>query len=71
MLNDNGFVSQNISGVRCFHDYMKRELDSESDYEDLLALEKQYCQTPPFSLLGRYLHIIATPHDICEAMDRD
>ena len=39
MLNDNGFVSQNISGVRCFHDYMKRELDSESDYEDLLALE--------------------------------
>ncbi|MFC3095531.1 methyltransferase domain-containing protein [Alteromonas sediminis] len=58
-----GFHCIQTSGIRCFYDYMKRPLVSEQEYQYLLALEKQYCQQAPFSLFGRYLHVLAKQPD--------
>lgn len=52
-----GVKVSKVSGIRCFHDYLKRAIASEEDYQDLLALEKKHCQQAPFRYLGKYLHL--------------
>lgn len=70
-LSKNNCECVQVAGVRCFFDYMKRPLHSDEEFEQLLILEKQYCLTPPFSLLGRYLHVLATPRDAHLQVDPD
>ncbi|WP_241973824.1 methyltransferase domain-containing protein [Aliidiomarina iranensis] len=43
------------SGVRCFHDYMRKP---DHDAEQLLALELQYRKQSPYRQLGRYQHLL-------------
>ena len=51
---------QHMAGIRCFHDYM-RDLDKQtSQYDALLALERQYGKTDPFMWLGKYFHVICS-----------
>lgn len=47
-----------ISGVRCFHDYLKDKQQQTTHYNQLLSLEKQYCRQEPYLWLGKYFHII-------------
>lgn len=45
------------SGVRCFHDYIKRE--SQADWlEELLEMELTYAHLEPYRSLGKYQHLI-------------
>ncbi|RDV26034.1 methyltransferase domain-containing protein [Alteromonas aestuariivivens] len=53
-----GFVVEQVTGIRCFHDYLKERLGSDEAFEQLLALERQYNRQPPFSWLGKYLHLM-------------
>lgn len=47
------------SGVRCFHDYVKRE--SQAGWlEDLLAMELKYAHLDPYRALGKYQHLLLT-----------
>jgi len=45
------------TGVRVLHDYMKSSEVAEQKFEQLLAMEKTYCQTEPYASLGRYTHL--------------
>ncbi len=53
-----GFKVHEKAGIRCFHDYMRDLTHQESKYDDLLALEKQYCKIAPYLWLGKYFHLI-------------
>jgi len=47
------------TGVRVIHDYMRHKQDQVEKFEDLLAMEQQYCRQEPFVSLGRYIHVMA------------
>ena len=36
------------TGVRVIHDYMRHKQDQVEKFEDLLAMEQQYCRQEPF-----------------------
>ncbi len=57
-LTSNGMVVEQITGIRCFHDYMKHKPADDIQFQQLLALEKQYCQQDPFRWLGKYVHLL-------------
>ncbi|MCW8092210.1 methyltransferase domain-containing protein [Alteromonas sp. ASW11-130] len=58
-----GLVVEQVTGVRCFHDYMKVKPDNEEQLQKLLELELQHCQQAPFKWLGKYVHLlIRKPH---------
>jgi S-adenosylmethionine-dependent methyltransferase len=44
------------TGVRVLHDYLKEREITEQKFDQLLAMEKQYCQQEPYASLGRYIH---------------
>ena len=44
------------TGVRCFHDYLRKPADALEHFEQLVELEMRYNQTEPFAALGRYQH---------------
>lgn len=47
------------TGVRVIHDYMRHKQDQVEKFDDLLAMELQYCRQEPFVSLGRYIHVMA------------
>ncbi len=47
-----------LSGIRVLYDWMPAEQSHASDYETILAIEKHYCQQPPYQLIGRYSHAL-------------
>lgn len=48
------------SGVRCFHDYMRDISKWDSDFDNILQMELQYCQQEPYASIGRYMHLLIT-----------
>lgn len=55
-----GFEICGKSGIRSFSDYIGNMKNmSEYNYDDLLALERQYCRQEPYLSLGRYIHVWA------------
>ena len=46
------------AGIRCFHDYLRDKRQQEENYEELLAMEKRYCQEEPYVWLGKYFHLV-------------
>lgn len=46
------------AGIRCFHDYLRDKTQQQSHYEQLLKMEKKYCQTEPYLWLGKYFHLV-------------
>lgn len=52
-----GFSIQGMRGIRCFHDYLRDKQMAESHYQELLALERQYCTMEPYMWLGKYFHL--------------
>ena len=43
--------------MRVLHDYMKSADFAYDNFEQLLAMEKEYCQYEPNASLGRYTHL--------------
>ncbi|QYN46610.1 methyltransferase domain-containing protein [Gilliamella sp. ESL0405] len=58
-LTDLNFTITNKIGIRVFHDYLINKSKSETHFDQLLALEKQYCQTEPYLSLARYILLTA------------
>ena len=47
------------SGVRVIHDYLKKSLPDNFDFQQLLEMELKYSRQQPYLSLGRYVHFIA------------
>lgn len=47
-----------VSGIRCFHDYLKDKSQQETEYQALKEMELKYCKQEPFLWLGKYFHIV-------------
>ena len=54
-----GFVIENKTGIRVFHDYLRDKPRQSERFDEILALEQQYCRQEPFLSLGRYIHVTA------------
>lgn len=48
-----------VSGVRCFSDYLSRELLESRSKEDLLKMEMTVCRGDPFVHMARYIHVVS------------
>lgn len=58
-LQDHGFTIQVHTGIRVFHDYIDEETLSQTDLNELIAVERKYCRAPTFRNMGRYIHLLA------------
>ncbi len=58
-IEEAGFTILGKSGVRTFHDYMQKTRPGDYTFEQVLALEQQFCRQEPFISLGRYIHVWA------------
>lgn len=58
-LTAQGFDVQYVSGIRVFHDYLRRQLPPQAKPELLVSLERRYMQQEPFWRLGRYILVHA------------
>jgi len=58
-LEECGFTLENKTGIRVFHDYLRDKSKQSERFDEVLALEKQYCHQEPFLSLGRYIHVTA------------
>ncbi|XKM13810.1 tRNA uridine 5-oxyacetic acid(34) methyltransferase CmoM [Orbaceae bacterium ac157xtp] len=47
------------TGIRVFHDYLVNKEKQQTRFDELLALEKQYCQQEPYINLARYIHVVS------------
>lgn len=47
------------TGVRVFHDYLVDKQKQQTRFDELLELEKQYCQQEPYVSFARYIHVIS------------
>lgn len=56
LLIDNGWLIQQRSGIRVFHDYMQPRFRDKIADDELVATELQYRNHPTLGPLGRYLH---------------
>ncbi|WFE69458.1 methyltransferase domain-containing protein [Thiomicrospira sp. R3] len=57
-----GFDIEVHTGIRVFHDYLQPDILAKSDLDELMALEYQYCRTPTYRDMGRYIHLLAKRH---------
>lgn len=58
-LNDLNFIIIQKTGIRIFHDYLINKNKVQTDFEQLLELEKQYCQNDVYLNIARYILITA------------
>lgn len=58
-LEDHGFTIGAHTGIRVFHDYIDEETLSQTDLNELMAVERKYCRAPTFRNMGRYIHLLA------------
>lgn len=59
-LEKNRFEVMQKTGIRCFADYVKRPIE-DAEFEQLFDLEVKYSQVEPFSRIGKYFHVLASP----------
>ena len=62
-LESNDYDIQVHTGIRVFHDYMTKEVLEESDIDELIKLEYEYCRHDVYKNMGRYIHILAQKKD--------
>lgn len=53
-----GLRLETWSGVRCFYDYMYRDVRKTVKLEEVLPLERQYSRLEPWRSLARYQHML-------------
>lgn len=54
-LIEQSFEITNKTGIRVFHDYLTNKSKAETHFDQLLEIEKQYCQREPYINLARYI----------------
>lgn len=57
-LQELGMTVETWSGVRCFYDYMYRDVRKQVDLQQVLPLERQYSRQEPWRSLARYQHML-------------
>ena len=57
-LPDLGLSLETWSGVRCFYDYMYRDVRKTSSLAEVIPLERQYSRLEPWRSLARYQHFM-------------
>ncbi len=57
-LPDLGLRLETWSGVRCFYDYMYRDVRKQAVMAEVLPLERQYSRLEPWRSLARYQHFL-------------
>lgn len=57
-LQNNDFEIKQQSGIRVFSDYLNSETRRQTNEQELLALELQYCRMPTYRDMGRYVHLL-------------
>lgn len=62
-LNDLDFVITQITGIRIFHDYLINKNKTQTNFDQLLELEKKYCQDDTYLNIARYLLVTAKNRD--------
>ncbi len=62
-LPDLGLSLETWSGVRCFYDYMYRDVRKTASLAEVIPLERQYSRMEPWRSLARYQHFICTKLD--------
>jgi len=55
----NAYVIKAHTGIRVFHDYMHEDVLKETNMEELMKLEYDYCRQETYRNRGRYVHILA------------
>lgn len=55
-----GLTLDTWSGVRCFYDYMYRDVRKQANLAEVLPLERAYSQLEPWRSLARYQHMLCT-----------
>lgn len=58
-LIEQNFEITNKTGIRVFHDYLTNKSKAETHFDQLLEIEKQYCQSEPYINLARYILVTA------------
>lgn len=59
VLSDCGFEIKMHTGIRVFHDYIRKDIKEKGDSAELLELEYRYCRLPTYRDMGRYVHLLA------------
>jgi S-adenosylmethionine-dependent methyltransferase len=54
-----GFRIMTHTGIRVFHDYLRKDVLEQSDGAELTELEYRYCRVPTYRDMGRYVHLLA------------
>jgi S-adenosylmethionine-dependent methyltransferase len=54
-----GFTIVNHTGIRVFHDYLRKDVLEQSDGDELVELENRYSRMPTYRDMGRYVHLLA------------
>jgi S-adenosylmethionine-dependent methyltransferase len=54
-----GFTIITHTGIRVFHDYLHKDILSQSPETQLFELEYRYCRMPTYRDMGRYIHLLA------------
>jgi 2-polyprenyl-3-methyl-5-hydroxy-6-metoxy-1,4-benzoquinol methylase len=63
MLDEAGFYSISVRGVRVACDYLSQHcLEQQDGWEAAYALEKELINRSPQKFLARFLHVLARPH---------
>lgn len=58
-LADLDFTLTQKTGIRVFHDYLVDKQKQQTRFDELLAIEKQFCRQEPYLSLARYIHVVA------------
>lgn len=58
-LIEQSFEITNKTGIRVFHDYLTNKSKAETHFDQLLEIEKQFCQCEPYINLARYILVTA------------
>ncbi len=53
-----GLILETWSGIRCFYDYMYRDVRRQVDMQELIPLERVYSRVEPWRSMARYQHML-------------
>lgn len=53
-----GLRLETWSGIRCFYDYMYRDVRKQANLEEVIPLERTYSRLEPWRSLARYQHML-------------
>ena len=53
-----GMVLETWSGIRCFYDYMYRDVRRQVDMQEVIHLERIYSRMEPWRSMARYQHML-------------